>query len=131
MFRDTSGQHHVGHRLDAEAIDPTCDANGQAFPDNLIDQGDEAEPATVMCLRPDKVVAPDMIAMLWPQADARSAVQPQPDRIALAPAPEFGPAGFRTGSYHLQCRSREDISRSARDTISCRRHRPTSCRSDS
>lgn len=49
MFRNASGEHHVGHRLDdAKAVDPTCDADGQTFPGKLIDQSHEAESAAVM-----------------------------------------------------------------------------------
>lgn len=79
VFWNTSGEHHVGHRLDdAKAVDPARDADGQTFPGELIDQGHEAEFAAVMGLRLDKVVAPDMIAMLRPEPDAGSVVQPEP-----------------------------------------------------
>lgn len=68
MFGDTPGEHHVGHRLDdAEAVDTTRHTDGQAFP---IDQGHQAELATVTGLSLDKIVAPDMIAVLRPQPDA-------------------------------------------------------------
>lgn len=79
VFWNTSGEHHVGHRLDdAKAVDPARDADGQAFPGELIDQSHEAESAAVIGLRLDKVVAPDMIAMLRPEPDAGSIVQPEP-----------------------------------------------------
>jgi hypothetical protein len=48
----------------------------------LVDQGHQSNLAP---LGLDEVVAPDMIAMLRPQADARSVVQPEPAARSLLP----------------------------------------------
>ena len=86
VFGDTPGEHHVGHRLDdAEAFDTTRHTDGQAFPGELIDQSHQTELATVMGLRLDKIVAPDMIAVLRPQPDAGSVIQPEPASRLLFP----------------------------------------------
>lgn len=86
VFGDALGEHHIGHRLDdAEAVDATRHTDGQAFPGELIDQRHQAELATVMCLRLDKIVAPHMIAVLRPQPDAGSVIQPEPASRLLFP----------------------------------------------
>ena len=72
-------EHHVGHRVDdAEAVDATGHLDRQAFPGKLVDQGHQPQLAAIVGLGLDKVVAPDMIAMLRPQADARAVIEPEP-----------------------------------------------------
>lgn len=86
VFGDPPGEHHVGHCLDdAEAVDATRHTDGQTFPGKLIDQGHQAELAAVMGLCLDKIVAPDMIAVLRPQPDAGSVIQPEPASRPLFP----------------------------------------------
>ncbi len=79
VFRDTFGKHYVGHRLDdTEAVDPASHPDCQAFPGELVDQSHQPQLAPIVGLRLDEVVAPDMVAMLRPQTDAGSVVEPQP-----------------------------------------------------
>jgi hypothetical protein len=79
VLGDTSGEHHIGQCFDdAEAVDATSNPDGQAFAGVLIDQGHQPEPTAVMRLGFDKVVAPDMIAVLWPQPDTGSVIEPKP-----------------------------------------------------
>ena len=86
VFRHTAFEHHVSHRLDdTEAVDAACHPDRQAFPSELVDQGHQSNLAPIMGLSLDEVVAPDMIAMLRPQADARSVVQPEPAARSLLP----------------------------------------------
>ena len=86
MFRDASGEYHVGHRLkDAEAVDPTRHPDRQAFPGELVDQGHQPKLAPIVGLRLDEVVTPDMIAMLWSQPDAGAVVEPEPASRLLPP----------------------------------------------
>ena len=79
-------QHHVGHRFDdAQAVDATSYPDRQAFPGELIDQSQQSELTTVMGLRLNEVVAPDMVAMLRSQSDAGSVVEPEPAAWPLLP----------------------------------------------
>ena len=41
-------------------------------------RGHEPNAATIMGLGFDKVIAPDVIAMPWPEPDARAVIQPEP-----------------------------------------------------
>ena len=71
VFRHTALDHHVGHGVDdAKAVDATGHSDRQAFPRELVDQRHQSELATVMGLRLDEVVAPDVIAMVRSQPDA-------------------------------------------------------------
>lgn len=77
VFRNALGEHHIGQRLDdAKAIDAASDPDGQALASELVDQGQQPDPATIMGLRFDKIVAPDMIAVGRSEPDARSVVEP-------------------------------------------------------
>ena len=72
-------EHHIGHRLDdAEAVDTTGHLDRQTFPGELVDQCHQPKLAAIVGLRFDKVVAPNMIAMLRPQTDARAVIEPEP-----------------------------------------------------
>ena len=79
MPRHSAFEHHIGHRLDdAEAVDTTGHLDRQTFPGELIDQCHQPKLAAIVGLRFDKVVAPDMIAMLRPQTDATAVIEPEP-----------------------------------------------------
>jgi hypothetical protein len=79
VLGDASGEHHIGQCFDdAEAVDATSNPDGQAFAGVFIDQGHQPEPTAIMSLGFDKVVAPDMIAMLWPEPDTGSVIEPEP-----------------------------------------------------
>ena len=83
MFGNTSGEHYVRHRLDdAEAVNPTSHTDREALPGELIDQRHEAQSATVMGLRLDEVVAPNMVTMLRP-AGCRIPRSARADRAAF------------------------------------------------
>jgi hypothetical protein len=78
-------EHHVGQRLnDAEAVDPSGNADGQALAGVFIDQGHQPNVAAIVGLTGHEVIAPDVIAPFRPQPNARAVVQPQ-----TAPRPLF------------------------------------------
>jgi hypothetical protein len=52
--------------------------NRQTLTCIFVDQVEHANGPSIVGERADKVVRPDMIAMLWSQPDARAVVQPQP-----------------------------------------------------
>ena len=67
VFRHSSGEHHIGHRLDdAKAVDPPSHPDRKALPGELVDQRHQAKLSPIMGLRLDEVVAPHMITMLRP-----------------------------------------------------------------
>ena len=71
------GEHHVRQCFDdAKAIDTASDPDGQTLASELVNQGQQSDPATIMGLCFDKIVAPDMIAMSRPEPDARPIVEP-------------------------------------------------------
>lgn len=77
VFRDALGEHHIGQCFDdAEAIDAASNPDVQALASKLVDQGQQPDPATVVGLCLDKIVAPDMIAVGRPEPDARAVVEP-------------------------------------------------------
>lgn len=85
VFRHTTFEHHIGHRLDdAEAVYTTGHLDRQTFPGELVDQCHQPELVAIVGLRFDKVVAPDMIAMLRPQTDATAIVEPEPTAWLLS-----------------------------------------------
>ncbi len=61
------------HILVAE---PTCHNQRQTFPARLVDDGQNAELASVVRPRLDKVVGPDVPRILRPQPDAGPIVEP-------------------------------------------------------
>ena len=79
VFRYASFEHRIGHRLDdPKAVNATSHSDCQAFPGELVNQGHEPELSTIVGLRLNEVVAPDMIAMLRSQSNAGTVVEPQP-----------------------------------------------------
>ncbi len=86
MFRHASGEHHISHRLDdAEAVDPSSHPDRKALPGELVDQRHQSKLSSIMGLSFDEVVAPHMIAMLRPQPDTRSIIEPEPASRLLLP----------------------------------------------
>jgi len=70
VFRDALGEHHVRQCFDdAKAIDAASNTDGQTLASELVNQGQRSDPATIMGLCFDKIVAPDMIAMGRPEPD--------------------------------------------------------------
>lgn len=55
----------------------------QAFTGELIDDREHAELAIIACPVLNEVISPDVIAMLWPQANARAVIKPQPPAFRL------------------------------------------------
>ena len=49
----------------------------------LVEHVEHPIPASIMGAVLDKVVGPDMIAVLWPQPNARSVRQPEPAALGL------------------------------------------------
>ena len=77
MFRDALGEHHVRQCFnDTEAVDAASNSDGQALASELVDQGQQSDPTTIMGLRFNKIVAPDMIAVGRSEPDARPIVEP-------------------------------------------------------
>ncbi len=73
----TVRDHRIGHDLnDAQAVDPAGDPDRQTLAGELIDQGHQPDFPAIMGLGFDKVVGPDMIAVLRPQPDARPVIEP-------------------------------------------------------
>src|SRR5271154_3746519 len=71
VFRYASFEHRTGHRPDApKAVNATSHSDRQAFPGELVNQGHEPELSTIVGLRLNEVVAPDMIAVLRSQPNA-------------------------------------------------------------
>ena len=72
-------QHCIGECFDdANGIDASCNANGQALAAELINKGHETYALSVMGLSFYEAKAPEMIGMLGPQPDARSIIEPKP-----------------------------------------------------
>src|SRR5665213_3526565 len=77
VFWNPAGHHDIGHRFqNAQAVNPTCDADRQTLAGELVDQGHQPNLSTVMGLGFDEVVGPDMIAPLRSQPDARAVIEP-------------------------------------------------------
>ncbi len=86
VFRHASGPHHIGHGLDdAEAVNATGHPDRKALPGELVDQRHQSELSPIMGLRLDEVIAPNMIAMLRPQPDTRSVIEPKTASRLLFP----------------------------------------------
>src|SRR5919199_702131 len=78
VLGDAVHEHRVGERLDhPKAIDPACDANGETFTSELVNQRQQPQPTAVMRLPFDKIVRPHMPGSLGPQPHAGAIVEPQ------------------------------------------------------
>ncbi len=62
-------QHNPG-------IKPTLYPYGQTFPCELINHTQHTEGAAIMGAIQNKVIAPHMVSVLWPQANAGTVIQP-------------------------------------------------------
>src|SRR5437867_8448904 len=85
---DVSGNapqdEEVGQNVDhIDRLELAGDMDRQAFMAELVEHVEYPIPASVMGAVLDKVVGPDMIAVLRPQADARSVGQPEPAALGL------------------------------------------------
>jgi hypothetical protein len=79
VFGYASFEHRIGHRLDdPKAVNATSHSDRQAFPGELVNQGHEPELSTIVGLRLNEVVAPEMIAVLRSQPNAGAVVEAQP-----------------------------------------------------
>ena len=66
-----------------DALQLTRDPDGQAFVGELVDDVEHPEPPPVVGALLDEVIGPHMIAMHWPQPDARAVRQPQSPAFGL------------------------------------------------
>lgn len=57
--------------------------NSEAFPRELINHGEHAKLAPVTGFVLNKIISPDMVAMLWTQPHTRAIVQPQASAFRL------------------------------------------------
>jgi hypothetical protein len=74
----------VGQNVDhIDRLELAADADRQAFMGELVEHVEHPIFASVMGAVLDEVVGPDMIALLWPQPNARSVGQPEPAALGL------------------------------------------------
>jgi len=74
----------VGQNVDhIDRLELAGDTDRQAFMAELVEHVEHPILASIMGAVLDKVVGPDMIAVLRPQADARSVCQPEPATLGL------------------------------------------------
>jgi hypothetical protein len=71
------------HVDDVDGLELAADPDGQALRRELVDDVEHAELASIMGSVLDKVVRPDRIAVLGPQADARAVGQPEATSLRL------------------------------------------------
>ena len=84
VLRNTVGLHQVGKDINRIlAPDTACHMDGQAFPGIFIDDDHQLDRPTIHRTIKYEVPGPDMIAMLWPQADAGTVIQPQSATLGL------------------------------------------------
>jgi hypothetical protein len=78
----------VGQNVDhIDRLEPAGDTDRQTFVAELVEHVEHSVLATIMGAILDKVVGPDMIALLRPQPDARSVGQPDPAALGLLRLP--------------------------------------------
>ena len=74
----------VGQNVDdIDCLELAGDTDRQAFMGKLVEHVEHPIPASIMGAVLDKVVRPDVIAVLRPQPDARSVRQPEPAALGL------------------------------------------------
>jgi len=78
--QDEQVREHVD---DIDRFEPARYPNGQAFMGELVDDVEQAELAPIMGAFLDKVVGPDVVAVLGPEPDARSVIQPKASALGL------------------------------------------------
>jgi hypothetical protein len=78
VFGHAAHDHGIGHRLDdAQAVDAARNPDGETLARELVDQRHQPYFAAIVSLCFDKVVGPDVIAMLWSEPNAGPVVEPQ------------------------------------------------------
>jgi hypothetical protein len=85
--QDDEVRQNVDH---VDGLKLAGDADHQAFVGKLVEHVEHPIPASIMGAVLDKVVGPDMIAVLWPQPNAQSIRQPEPAAFGL-PMGDFQP----------------------------------------
>ncbi len=91
MARNTAQDEQVREHVDhIDGFQLPVHPNGQALARELVDDVEHAELAPVMGAILNKVIRPDMIRILGPQADAGSVVEPEPSFLRL-PLRHFEP----------------------------------------
>ena len=77
MIGNAACDHEVAENIkDVLTVETPRDPDGEAFTGVFINDGEHAQPFAVPRPVLDEVVGPDVIAMLWPQPDARSVIEP-------------------------------------------------------
>jgi hypothetical protein len=70
MTGDAAQDEEIGQHIDhIDRLEPAGDADRQAFVGELVENVEHSIPASIMGAALDKVVRPDVIAVLWPQPD--------------------------------------------------------------
>jgi hypothetical protein len=78
----------VGQNIDhIDRLELAGDTDRQAFMSELVEHVEHPIPASIVGAVLDEVVGPDMIAVLRPQADARSVRQPEPAALVASVGP--------------------------------------------
>src|SRR5947199_3083779 len=84
MSGNAAQDEQVGECIDdVDRSEPARHPNSQALVGELVDDVEHAEPAIIMGSLLDKVIGPDMVAMLRSEPDARSVIQPEPSTLGL------------------------------------------------
>ena len=87
MLRRAMLNEQIGQRVDHVVRPETAERyHGQAFAAELVADGEHPELAPVMGLILDKIVGPDMPAILWAQPDARPVAQPEAATFRFRPS---------------------------------------------
>jgi len=77
MFWHTVHDHQLGENFEnIFAVEAARHFDGQAFSRELINDGEHAQPFAVPGSVLNKVVGPDMIAVLRPESHTRPVIQP-------------------------------------------------------
>src|SRR5260221_13495444 len=78
MPGDTAQDEQVGEHVDdVDRFQSARYPNGQALMGELVDDVEHAEPASIMGALLDEVVRPHVVAVLGPEPNARSVIQPE------------------------------------------------------
>src|SRR5258708_3315238 len=78
MPRHAAQDEQVGEHIDdVDRLEPARYPNGQALASELVDDIEHAEFASIMGALLDEVVRPHVVAVLGPEPNARSVIQPE------------------------------------------------------
>jgi hypothetical protein len=81
---DTPQDEEIGQNVDhIDSLEVAGDTDRQAFMAEFVEHVEHAIPASIVGAVLDKVVGPDMIAVLRPEPNARSVGQPEPAALGL------------------------------------------------